>query len=147
MRCVTYMEHRYEESIVFVAAVSALMTLSAPAFAASKPYQKYLNGDCGLKVCKINFDPVPAGSRLDIQNVSCYMRLARESGTGNVTIHAAQLLVIRPERNNPERGHTGPDTHRIKLDYQHLRGKSHGIYVCRRQASFSSVCRNFKRCL
>lgn len=75
------------------AALLALATLAAPASA--KPFQQYLNGVCGAsaKICKIDFFTVPAGSRLDVKNVSCYIRLALESGRGT-QIRASQLLVL-----------------------------------------------------
>ena len=75
------------------AALLALVALAAPASA--RPFQQYLNGVCGAsaKICRINFIKIPAGSRLDVKNVSCYIRLALESGRGT-QIRASQLLVL-----------------------------------------------------
>lgn len=69
------------------AALLALFTLAAPASA--RPFQQYLNGVCGAKICKINFIKVPVGSRLDVKNVSCFISVG-----GPAQLRAAQLLVL-----------------------------------------------------
>ena len=77
-------------------AVLALGAIIAPASA--KPFQQYLNGVCGATLCTIDFAKVPAGKRLDVTNVSCYVRL--RNVTGRPAIRAAQLLVIGANPNN-----------------------------------------------
>ena len=76
------------------AALLALVALAAPASA--RPFQQYLNGVCGAsaKICRINFIKIPAGSRLDVKNVSCYIRINEEPGGGNAQVRASQLLVL-----------------------------------------------------
>jgi hypothetical protein len=69
------------------AALLALFTLAAPASA--RPFQQYLNGVCGPKICRINFIKVPAGSRLDVKNVSCFISVG-----GPAQLRASQLLVL-----------------------------------------------------
>ena len=70
-----------------MAAAGVVAACSGVAHAA--PYQKYLNGSCGQLVCSINFPVVPVGNRLEISNVSCYLRTQSDSG-----LYAAQLLVV-----------------------------------------------------
>jgi hypothetical protein len=74
----------------------ALLTLGALAGPASaKPFQQYLNGNCTGSLCKINFAAVPAGQRLIVSNISCYMRLKQVPPSGfNPEIRASQMLVV-----------------------------------------------------
>lgn len=60
------------------AALFALATFAAPASA--EPFQQLLNGKCVGKVCKFNSTKVPAGKRLDIRDVSCYVRMGVTDG-------------------------------------------------------------------
>ena len=75
----------------------AIGTFTAPVSA--KPFQQYLNGACGATVCTINFAKVPAGQRLEISNVSCYLRLKFDE-RGNAKIRAAQFLILGANPNN-----------------------------------------------
>jgi hypothetical protein len=79
------------------AALLALGTLAAPGSA--RPFQQYLNGTCGgsAPICTINFVKVPAGQRLDVSNVSCYIRL--KDGSGGAHVRAAQFLVLGANPN------------------------------------------------
>jgi hypothetical protein len=76
----------------------ALGALATPASA--RPFQQYLNGNCAGTLCTINFAKVPAASRLDVDNVSCYMRLKLGTGGTSVQIRAAQVLVVGANPNN-----------------------------------------------
>lgn len=78
------------------AALLALGTLVAPSSA--RPFEQYLNGACGAKICTINFAKVPAGQRLEVTNVSCYIRL--KAVPGRPSIRAVQLLVLGANSNN-----------------------------------------------
>lgn len=79
-------------------AVLALATLAATP-ASARPFQQYLNGVCSGTICKINFAKVPAGQRLLVNDVSCYVRLAPAAG-GNFDLRAVQLLVLGANPNN-----------------------------------------------
>jgi len=59
--------------------------------AEAAPFQQYRNGVCASNsICTIDFGLVPAGGRLDITNVSCYLRTS-----GTVELSAVQILVVR----------------------------------------------------
>jgi hypothetical protein len=57
------------------------------------PFQQYVFADCsdGRIDCTLDFDVVPASSRLEIQNVSCHIEY-----TPSLDVRASQLLVLRP---------------------------------------------------
>ena len=78
------------------AALLVVAALAAPASA--RPFQQYLNGLCGATICKINFAKVPAGQRLLVNDVSCYVSLTTASG--NFGLRAMQLLVLGANPNN-----------------------------------------------
>jgi hypothetical protein len=73
------------------AALLAFAAFSAPASAT--PLQQYLKGECTGFTCAATFAAVPAGQRLEIDSVSCYVRI---KGTAAVEgqIRALQLLVL-----------------------------------------------------
>jgi hypothetical protein len=54
------------------------------------PYQLYKNGNCSSLVCNIDFPVVPANRRLEISNVSCYVRTSSD-----LELYAMQLLVMQ----------------------------------------------------
>jgi hypothetical protein len=78
------------------AAASLLIAAAFGTPAHAKPFQQYLNGVCGgtATLCKINFVKVPAGQRMTINNMSCYMRLTNGANGFAPAIRAAQILVL-----------------------------------------------------
>jgi hypothetical protein len=80
------------------AALLAALALTAPASAA--PFQQYLNGNCVTgATCKINFASVPAGKRLLVDSVSCYLRVVAEPGKSFPEIKFEQMLVVGASSN------------------------------------------------
>lgn len=75
------------------AALLALFTLAAPASALTVPFQQYQNGTCSGTLCRINFWKVQPGWRLEIENVSCYVRVKYGPNTFPI-VRAAQMLVV-----------------------------------------------------
>jgi hypothetical protein len=70
--------------------------VSAPRAEISRTrYQQYTwNESCGEQpICRIDFDVVPANSRLEITNVSCYVNL-RGPNTANIILRVPQLHII-----------------------------------------------------
>jgi hypothetical protein len=74
-----------------VAALLALGALAAPASA--RPFQQLVNGNCVGEICKYDFAKVPLGQRLDVHNVSCYLRMAVPPSE-SVPLAAAELAVL-----------------------------------------------------
>jgi hypothetical protein len=50
-----------------------LPTLACPA--AAEPFQQYKNADCGSDMCTTVFATPPTGKRLELNHVSCYLRM------------------------------------------------------------------------
>jgi hypothetical protein len=77
-------------------ALLALAALAAPASA--KPFQQLQSGVCVGKTCTITFSKVPVGQRLEVNNASCYVRMATQAGPLGLVIYppvvAAQLAVL-----------------------------------------------------
>ena len=73
------------------AALLALAAFAVPA--SSAPFQQMGFGACAGKICKFNFTPVPAGQRLVVSNVSCYLRMAVPPGDF-YPLAAASLSVL-----------------------------------------------------
>lgn len=68
---------------------------SMDAFAVTTPYQRYLfSPKCSadLKTCQLDFPVVPANSRLEITNTSCYIQLKQNAGFAG-ELNYVQLLV------------------------------------------------------
>ncbi|MPZ58095.1 MAG: hypothetical protein GEU91_16690 [Rhizobiales bacterium] len=72
------------------ALLACLFWLPVASAAQAAPFQDYRNGACGSGICNINFAPVPSGRRLDISNVSCYLRVSQDAD-----VYALQLLVAQ----------------------------------------------------
>jgi hypothetical protein len=75
---------------LFSALMGCLAWLPFSSAAEAAPFQQYRNGVCAASICNIDFVVVPAGRRLDISNVSCYLR-----ASGDRDISAMQLLVMQ----------------------------------------------------
>lgn len=77
---------------------SAAALLALAAFAAApasaRPFQQLVVGNCVVKTCKYDFVKVPIGQRLEIRNVSCYLRMGAAAETFFPPIVASELAVL-----------------------------------------------------
>jgi hypothetical protein len=81
-------------SVVF--AVATMLAVGSAARAATVPYQAYINhSTCVAGDCVFNFSAVPAGHRIELKHVSCYVR-----GDVQLSIDFVQLIVIKPGASN-----------------------------------------------
>jgi hypothetical protein len=72
-----------------ILAAGCLSWLPLASAAEAVPFQQYKNGACTSSLtCTVEFNLVPGGRRLDVTNVSCYLRAG-----GTVELLAMQLLV------------------------------------------------------
>ena len=85
--------HRLRRGALLRSAAALLVLAAFAAPASATPFQQYLKGECVGFTCAATFAVVPAGRRLEIDNVSCYVRI---KGTAAVEgqIRALQLLVL-----------------------------------------------------
>jgi len=93
-----HQQYRLSARVLFVFAATALMTLafSTVVLAQAKtPYQQYRFTSCSVNQnCTVDFPTVPASSRLDITNVSCFIEIFSPPTT-SPGVRFAQLLVLR----------------------------------------------------
>jgi hypothetical protein len=72
-------------------ALACLGWLSLASAVEAQPIQQYKNGACtSSKICTIDFLTTPTGKRIEVTNVSCYLRV-----TGSSELHAMQFLVAQ----------------------------------------------------
>lgn len=89
------------------ALLACLALASRPAGAVAAPFQQYANASCAVArtYCAVDFASVPAGKRLEIDDVSCHLRMtgAHEISlmaltiNGNETSIAGHIVVLAPE--------------------------------------------------
>jgi hypothetical protein len=85
-------------------ALRALLGFLGGAFfcsaADATPFQQYTNGVChpAIPACDIGFAAVPAGKRLEIDNVSCHVRVDGDHALDSVYLYAdEQIFFLAPE--------------------------------------------------
>jgi hypothetical protein len=82
------------------ALLASLGCLSLSSTAGAAPFQQYANGVChpAVPLCEIAFATVPAGKRLEIDNVSCYLRVNGGHEINSMYVYADEkLFFLAPE--------------------------------------------------
>lgn len=109
------------------ASLAGLLAFAAFAPASAAPFQQYLNGTCTGLTCKIDFRTVPAGKRLVVDNVSCYVRLKDDNGSFAPNIKFQQVLVVGANPNKILNALTMAPIYVSRIDDETVYSANHAV--------------------